>query len=143
MDLSIPTTVIVNPASGSGIGEPAWEMLKEALKERGAQMEILFSSREEGSSLTDLARRATEKEGPMNLLVAGGDGSMQEVLAGIRDFSKVNLGALPTGSSNDFLRALGQRDPSFCVESILKAEKVHLRDGLHVTAWEESGEKKE
>ena len=143
MDFSLPTTVIVNPASGRGKGESAWEMFSDALKAKGVLPEILFSSQEEGKGLADLARRVTEKEGPMNLLVAGGDGSMQEVLSGIRDFSAVCLGALPTGSSNDFLRALGQRNPATCVKAILEAKGVHLRDGLWVTAFTESGDKKE
>lgn len=143
MDLSIPTTVLVNPASGTGKGLSSWKMMKDLLEKQGVQPEILFSSRREGESLRDLAALTAAKGGPRNLLVAGGDGSMQEVLSGISDFSQVNLGALPTGSGNDFLRALGQRDSAAAVEAILGAKEVKRRDGLKVTAWEESGQVRE
>ena len=38
------------------------------------------------------------------IIVAGGDGTMNEVVCGIRDYSLVTLGCIPIGSSNDLIR---------------------------------------
>ena len=55
-------------------------------------------------------------ETPVNVIILGGDGTLDEALQGIADFSKVNIGYIPTGSGNDFARALSYE--SGAVENI-------------------------
>ena len=50
------------------------------------------------------------------VVCSGGDGTLDEALQGIADFSKVNIGYVPTGSGNDFARALSYE--SGAVENI-------------------------
>ena len=47
-----------------------------------------------------------QQETQIDLIVVGGDGTINEVLNGIRDFDRVRLGVIPTGSGNDFCRNL-------------------------------------
>ena len=49
-------------------------------------------------------------EGPIYLLVVGGDGTINEVLNGITDFDRVRLGVIPTGSGQRFCQK--SRNPS-------------------------------
>lgn len=41
------------------------------------------------------------------LITVGGDGTLNEVINGITDFSRIVLGILPIGSGNDFARGMG------------------------------------
>lgn len=44
---------------------------------------------------------------PHTIIVLGGDGTVNEVVNGITDYSKIIVGYIPIGSSNDFARGLG------------------------------------
>lgn len=125
--------VIVNPASRSGKGAKIWSALEPVLAEREVPHKVFFS-RESGhavkivrdlfSSLVD----ASDYE-LLKLIVLGGDGTFNEVLQGISDFSRVQLGYIPTGSSNDLARDLNiPSDPVAALDRILSCENVSLMD---------------
>ena len=62
-------------------------------------------------------------------MVLGGDGTLNEVISGIRDFDQVLLGYLPVGSSNDFARDLSlPSDPEKIMEQILDGKEVRRMD---------------
>ena len=56
---------------------------------------------------TSIIKKYGKKEGPICIVVVGGDGTINEVLNGITDFEHVWLGVIPTGSGNDFVRGHG------------------------------------
>ena len=57
---------------------------------------------------TDLARKISSlPEDRIYLITVGGDGTLNEVINGITDFSRIVLGILPIGSGNDFARGMG------------------------------------
>lgn len=108
---------LVNPSSCSGRGGKYWELVKKELDERGVPYQAHFS-RKAG----DMARTASELTGgtdgaaakgwEVHLVILGGDGSVNETLQGIRDFSGTRFSYIPTGSSNDLARDAGIcRDP--------------------------------
>ena len=69
---------------------------------------------------TRLAREITARDERLTLVAVGGDGTVNEILSGIRDFSKVTFAYIPTGSSNDFARALGlPSDTAAAVQNLL------------------------
>lgn len=100
--------IIVNPASKSGKGLSIWHTLEPVLIEKKVSYQ-LYASTHRGH-VTELAAKitagTTEGRQPINLILLGGDGTMNEALQGIKDFSKVTIGYIPTGSSNDLARAL-------------------------------------
>lgn len=55
-------------------------------------------------------RQAPDRDMSPAIVVIGGDGTINEVLNGISDFSRVKMGFLPLGSSNDLARGLGIPD---------------------------------
>lgn len=99
--------IIVNNGAGTGSAVPVWKETKEYLQEKEIPYNAYLTRYEKHAM--KLAGQICEKfpEGPIYLLVVGGDGTINEVLNGIPDFDRVRLGVIPTGSGNDFARNLG------------------------------------
>lgn len=83
---------------------------------------------------TRLAREAVERGGE-NVIAAGGDGTLNEVINGIAQRpDAVRLGLLPLGTGNDFARMLDLPDKlEKCIEVIL-AGQVRAVDLVRVTS---------
>ena len=56
---------------------------------------------------TEIAKEITNEIESGDMIVMGGDGTFNEVLNGISDFSKWNIGLVPAGSGNDFAKSIG------------------------------------
>lgn len=113
---------IINPASRSGKGLAIWEQKVEPALNR-FHIEYKAHISDKKGAVTTLAKQITkDSEKDQIIVVLGGDGTLNEVLQGICDFSKVILGYIPTGSSNDFSRDLNiPTDPVKALELILGA----------------------
>ena len=90
-------TFIINPKARSGKGGIIWNMLKPELKKRRINCDIFFTEYE-GHAMKIAADVTLDGE-EHTLIVLGGDGSVGEVLSGIRDCSKVTLGFIPDRKS--------------------------------------------
>lgn len=55
----------------------------------------------------EIAAELTRRDEKVSLVAMGGDGTLHEVLNGIRDISLCELGVIPAGSGNDFAAAAG------------------------------------
>ncbi len=95
---------IVNPKAGAGAGLKKWKKMKELLDKKEIPYEVYFT--DGPGSATEQARRLTSRGEDITLIALGGDGTANEALNGIVDFSHTVMGYLPTGSSNDLARAL-------------------------------------
>lgn len=102
---------IVNPASCSGHGIEVWTTVESYLKETGTEYEVSFSKAHGDVAVLagEISEAHLNDSEPASIIILGGDGTLDEALQGIKDFSKLNIGYIPTGSSNDFARALGYR----------------------------------
>lgn len=113
---------IVNPASRSGRGLKIWKGQVAPLLDARHIPYRSYLSEKPG----DVARIAskildTAEQFPVSMVILGGDGTVNEALQGISDTSKVILGYIPTGSSNDLARDLRlPKDPSAALELILQ-----------------------
>lgn len=96
---------IVNPGSRSGYGKHVWKTVEELLDQEDIEYRVFFTSYRYHA--TKLAQEITARKDRITLVAVGGDGTVNEVLNGVRDFSKITFAYIPTGSSNDFARALG------------------------------------
>ena len=121
--------IIVNPASRSGRGRQIWKtIIKPALMEKNIAYEVYFS--EQAGDVTEFARQITssfeavENEKALcQLILLGGDGTVNEALQGISSFERVVIGYIPTGSSNDLARDMGiAKKPLAALERILAAQ---------------------
>lgn len=122
--------IIINPASRTGKGLEIWKKeVEPALHAEGISYRSYFS-RKEGDVAriaADILASATER--PINIILLGGDGTVNEALQGMKDTSDVILGYIPTGSSNDFARDMGiSKDTKEALELILHTGKVYPMD---------------
>ena len=97
-------TFIVNPNARSGRGAKVWSSLEEVLKERMVEYQVLFTKYQ--NHATKLVEKLTSTGEECTIIALGGDGTINEVVNGIADISKVTLGYIPIGSSNDFARSM-------------------------------------
>jgi YegS/Rv2252/BmrU family lipid kinase len=125
--------IIVNPASKSGKGAKIWSQLEPVLRREKVEYRVLLSA--EAGSVIRMVRDlcASELSGSsdaiLKLIVLGGDGTMNETLQGISDFSRVWLGYIPTGSSNDLARDLKlPGSPVQILKNILACDRPSLMD---------------
>lgn len=122
---------IVNPASRSGRGALVWhQSIEPALQAVGIEYKAHFSKR-----LGHIAKLTEEliatEPNTLYLIIVGGDGSFNEALQGINDFSKVVMGFIPTGSGNDLAKALHiSQNPQEALDQIFGSEPKLLDMGL-------------
>ena len=118
---------IVNPHSRSGRGQKIWNKLELLIKQRGIEYNVYFT--EKSNHANEIVARIISDGKEHTFIVLGGDGTIDEVLNGILDFTKIKLGYIPTGSSNDFARSLGiPTDPILALNNILSATSTTLLD---------------
>ncbi len=116
-------TFIVNPNARSGMGKKVWNKLEQLLKERNISYEVHFTQYQKHA--THLAYNTTADGNEHTLIALGGDGTVNEVVNGIRDFTKVTLGYIPIGSGNDFARGLQlPKNPKKALQQILVCPQI-------------------
>lgn len=121
--------VIINPAAKSGRGKRLWAQLEEVFKEQNVEYQAHFT-RKEGDA-GRYAKELTEGGDAVRLLVCGGDGTLNEVLQGIRDLNTVELAYIPQGSANDFARDFPEQGkPKERLMRILTREPYRIDVGL-------------
>ena len=120
--------IIVNPASKSGRGIRIWEECQKILNRRQIPYQVFFS--EKFGQIEEHVRNLTQyPEQDYDILVFGGDGTMNEVVSGICHLDKVRIGYIPSGSSNDLARDMEMSGkPSILMEKIIKNEQGYLMD---------------
>ncbi len=97
---------IVNYTGGSGNARKTWNRVHQLLAEKGIEYKAYVTKY--GGHAAELAKRISEfDEEDIRIIVVGGDGTINEVLNGIQDMSRVRFGVIPTGSGNDFARGMG------------------------------------
>lgn len=94
--------IIVNPTSSSGKGMEAWKEIKTILNRRNVTYEVHML--QNAGEATQVVRGLTADGNEANILVVGGDGTLNEVLNGIQDFDHTKVSCIQTGSGNDFAR---------------------------------------
>jgi len=97
--------VIINTSSGSEKGCNSEKIIKNYLSDAGE--EYRFYRTGKAGDIAYFARSITKGSDKMtHIMLAGGDGSINELLSGIEDTRKTVLSIIPTGSGNDFARAV-------------------------------------
>ena len=123
------TLLIVNPAAGHGLGRKTFARLETRLRAEFPGLEVRFSERA-GHSV-DLGREAA-RGAYDRILCLGGDGTPYEVINGLyadgRPARLPEIGQIPAGTGNSFLRDFGIETPEQSLEAILagRRRKVDL-----------------
>ncbi len=96
--------IIINPKAGKKRALKNLTVAEKILGERGLAYEVHATGGFRDA--TEIARRLTEA-GERELIVLGGDGTLHEVLNGLVEPAKCNLGLIPSGTGNDFASKAG------------------------------------
>lgn len=130
--------IIINPASRSGKGMRIWNRLVPVLAEYQVSYRAHFT-KGSGSASTITAQLFAASPEAISLVILGGDGTFNEVLQGIGDFSRLTVGYIPTGSSNDLARDLQLiTDPVPALLHILRGSRIRQID-LGELRWQNTG----
>ena len=124
---------VINPKSRSGRGLSVWNIVKHELDEKRIKY-TYFVTTHKGHA-TKFAEHICSLEDNIHYIVAiGGDGTVNEIINGIPDYSKVILGYIPTGSGNDLAKGLKiSTKPTVALERILNSKKFIYVDHGQMT----------
>ena len=131
---------IINPNSRSGKAALIWKDLEKILQERNIEYKTFFTKYKGHAALLSASITADLPEGTsLKLIAVGGDGTIQEVLSGVRDLSRITFGYIPTGSGNDFCRSMKlPQDPMEALELVLSDKRPHPMDVPHISCGSSS-----
>lgn len=120
---------IVNENAGAGRKKNVWKhVLKPELIRRGVYFHQ-YQCSHPGHGAKIAAQIMKEHPGKLTLVVVGGDGTFNEVLNGITDFTRVIVSYIPAGSANDLGYALGiPTDPLCALARILDRGRICRMD---------------
>lgn len=118
---------IINPKARSGMGMKAWQKIESELKARHINYRVYLTKRRGHAAKTAAFITADDKR--HTIVVLGGDGTVNEVVNGIKRPDLITFGYIPIGSSNDFARGLKlPKDPMKALQSVLSPKKVISAD---------------
>lgn len=125
---------IVNTHSRTGQSRQVWEKLEQILQQRNILYEAFLTEYERHAQ--QITEQLTAGDEEIRLVVCGGDGTVNEVLNGIRDFSRVTFAYIPIGSANDFARGLGlSESPEVILNKLLDSQSLTWID-LGLVQWD-------
>jgi diacylglycerol kinase (ATP) len=107
--------LIANPIAGGGAGSRCAQRADQLLRARGHAVDLQFTR-----ATGDAERLAAAVEpGCERIVVVGGDGTVNEVLNGLADPSRIPLALLPVGTANMLARDLAlPRSPDAIVDLV-------------------------
>ncbi len=125
---------IVNPAAGK---ENPLNICREPIEEvcRRHSLEYEFVLTEHSGHATALASAIADRataEAPVKVFSVGGDGTLCEVANGLMGKPCCELGVIPCGSGNDYIRSFGDKAEFLDYESYLLSDSVPV-DGIKTT----------
>lgn len=118
------TLLAVNPAAGHGRGKKVYRALSAILEQSIPGLETVVSSH--SGHTREIGRQAALR-GIRRLICLGGDGTPFEVLNGyystVGTDRRLELGLIPAGTGNSFLRDFNISEPRQALNSILSGRK--------------------
>lgn len=122
--------IIYNPTAGREVFRKHLAEVLERLEIAGYEASCHATIEEEGDA-TRAAAHAVESGFDL-IITAGGDGTLNEVIAGISPFEKrPRLGLIPMGTTNDFARALRiPRDIDKALDIIIEGGTIPIDVGV-------------
>ncbi len=115
---------IVNPVAGKGKG-PATVVPKinEYFKNGEDYTVYVTSYKGEAREIAELQARTGDK---VRIFACGGEGTFFEVLNGVVGYDNVEIGVVPCGTANDFLKCFGEKELFLDIEEISEGKSVEL-----------------
>ena len=127
--------VVLNPHAGGGKGAHDQKIIEQLLRNSGILFKLSIS--QYPWHAIELTRKLVD-EGATHLIVAGGDGTLNEVvngifLAGLQGQGEITLGMLPVGTGNDWIKTFGIPDHYQKAIDIIRANRTVKQDVGEIT----------
>ena len=114
---------IVNPAAGNRDHSRSYrEAIEKACTDRGLEYAIAISQCP--GDCTRIAREAAQTGEEYRLYACGGDGTLNEVVAGAAGYENVAVTVYSGGSGNDFVKVFDDYKAFFSLERLLDAQET-------------------
>jgi YegS/Rv2252/BmrU family lipid kinase len=117
----------VNPAAGGGRAVKFAGEILARLKEKGLRVDVIASA---GPGHAAQLAREAYSQGYRKFLAVGGDGTAHEVINGAfghgEAIERIELGFLPMGTGNSFLRDFTDRGAESSFEALVAGRKRHV-----------------
>lgn len=120
--------MIINPSAGKLKSRTAlFDMISEFCK---ADCQVITQITQYKGHATDIAKAAKIRKTDI-IVCCGGDGTLNEVITGLmQSGSKIPLGYIPTGSTNDFANSLNIPSiPKKAAQNIVNGTDIHIDIG--------------
>lgn len=113
---------IMNPAAGKGTKfHTLIDEIHSVCDRRGVPYEIHITERI-GESTEYVKQVCSSSDEPVRFYACGGDGTIREVASGLIGFDHAELGIIPMGTGNDFVRNFEHPDQFFDIDAQLDGE---------------------
>ncbi|NLD20284.1 MAG: hypothetical protein GX663_08600 [Clostridiales bacterium] len=104
---------VMNPTAGKRkYREEILKSIRAAAEERSIEYQMYFTKAQEDGAIyvRELCQRCARKGEKLRIYACGGDGTINEVINGAFGFENVEVGAVPMGTGNDYIRNYGDTD---------------------------------
>ena len=116
---------IINPAAGNRDRTREYQQTIEKLcGEKGLDYEVRVSAAP--GNCTELARQAAQTGQEYRIYACGGDGTLNEVAAGVAGFDNAAVTVFSGGSGNDFVKIFNETEPFYHLERLLDCEETQF-----------------
>lgn len=114
---------IINPAAGSrDRTEKYTKQIESICTEKGVDFEIRIS--QAPGNCTEIAREAAQSGENYHIYSCGGDGTLNEVVAGVAGYDNVAITMFAGGSGNDFIKIFNETEPFRDLNRLLDYEEA-------------------
>lgn len=119
--------IVLNPVGASGRAKKTWKKIQPRFDQAPFPYVLHESTKEKG--IEEIVKEITSLGEEIDLIVIGGDGSFNEAVNGIQDFSKTRFGMIPCGSGNDLAKDIGlSKNIDEVVDTLLQFEVKRVAD---------------
>lgn len=116
---------IINPVAGKGnLQSGIIDGIKSFFKGRKEEYKICTTAHHGDAG--DIAVAEANKGDDIRIFACGGEGTVFEVLNGIVGYKNVELGVIPCGSANDFLKFFGQKEKFLDIGAQVEGSAVKM-----------------
>ena len=113
---------IMNPSAGQGKAKKLIPAIESALEEAGYAYHI-YTTKAVGDA-ERFVRESCEEGKTVRFYVCGGDGSFHEAVNGAKGFPQAEIGLIPVGTGNDFIRNFGRKNDFMDILSQVDGESM-------------------
>jgi len=118
---------ILNPAAGQGGASDFTEIIKKAAEALGETVEIYYTQGiKDAERYSRTVCQGKLPEEAVRFYACGGDGTINEVVNGCFGFANVEIGLIPTGTGNDYVRDYNKPESFLDIEDQLKGRSISV-----------------